>query len=654
MKKVVLIVILIFLIGILSAQWSEDPGANLRLTNSGYEEVIPKIDYSPNGDVWVSWFSSEAGNYNVRLQHYNFNGEAQFAPEGLLVSNNTQMSWLTDWDMKVDFQNNAVLSFLDIRNGNQDIYVYKISPDGSFVWGENGIALSNDALEDYTPTLAITDQNSVIVAWMAGTDIKLQKILADGTVVLPQAMLFNETGYSHTWPQILVQENDSFILKYAKDSGPFYAVLRKVYAQKFDSQLNAVWTNPTTITEMGGISSWTQIFSTDSDGNGGFIICWYEDRDANQMRNVYIQHVLADGSVAFTQNGIEPTTVTSHQHFYPVCAYDPQSNVSYIFWSETDADQNLRGLSAQAFNAEGVKLWGDNGISIISLGNQSPMPSKADVVNNQLIALYSGALNGSVSDAEYKAFKLNTDGEFVWDGDFVALNNASGNIIHEEATSFLNNQLVAAWEDTRSTPTSIYVQNIHIDGTLGNQQVSTPTGISGHVTLNGGAGLVTNVTIALGDSLITPLSDGSYYQEIPAGIYSVTASLEGYGTVTIENVQIDSAQVRVLDIVLQAVTGNIDNTPNMTKFCLNNYPNPFNPETTISFNLLQNERVKLEIYNVKGQLIKTLINDKRNAGNHRINWDGKNNSGKMVTSGIYYSRLKTSQTTLVKKMLLIK
>ena len=255
MKKLMLLTLVALFATMLFGQWSSNPSENLKLTNSSNEEVIPKVAYGPTGDVWVSWFSNEDGNYNVRVQRFNYNGEAQFAPQGLLVSNHTQMSWLTDWDMKVDSQNNAVLSFLDIRTGNQDIYAYKISADSAFVWGADGIALCNDETEDYTPTLAITDQNNVIVAWMAGDDIKLQKILANGTLAQPQPLIFHAEGITHTWPQIMPQANDTFILKYCQDTGPFYAVTRHVYAQKYDATLNTVWANPTVITDQGGISS---------------------------------------------------------------------------------------------------------------------------------------------------------------------------------------------------------------------------------------------------------------------------------------------------------------------------------------------------------------------------------------------------------------
>jgi hypothetical protein len=69
---------------------------------------------------------------------------------------------------------------------------------------------------------------------------------------------------------------------------------------------------------------------------------------------------------------------------------------------------------------------------------------------------------------------------------------------------------------------------------------------------------------------------------------------------------------------------------------LTNYPNPFNMETTISFELAKQEQVCLQIYNISGQLVRTLLNDSRKSGFYKMTWDGKNQIGQMVGSGIYY------------------
>lgn len=87
---------------------------------------------------------------------------------------------------------------------------------------------------------------------------------------------------------------------------------------------------------------------------------------------------------------------------------------------------------------------------------------------------------------------------------------------------------------------------------------------------------------------------------------------------------------------------------------MSNYPNPFNPSTTISFNLPSVMNCKLEIYNLKGQRVTSLLNETRGAGKHTIIWDGLDEAGRPVSSGIYFYRLTTPQRTISAKMLMIK
>jgi len=85
-----------------------------------------------------------------------------------------------------------------------------------------------------------------------------------------------------------------------------------------------------------------------------------------------------------------------------------------------------------------------------------------------------------------------------------------------------------------------------------------------------------------------------------------------------------------------------------------NYPNPFNPETTIYFSLPFPRNVGISIYNNLGQSVKKLINKRLEAGDHRFIWNGTNDAGEIISSGVYYFQLRTQEAVLTKKMLLIR
>jgi hypothetical protein len=92
---------------------------------------------------------------------------------------------------------------------------------------------------------------------------------------------------------------------------------------------------------------------------------------------------------------------------------------------------------------------------------------------------------------------------------------------------------------------------------------------------------------------------------------------------------------------------------------LQNYPNPFNPETWIPFSLPQSSDVFIKIYDMSGQIIRSLDLGRKPAGFHFTKdkaayWDGKNRQGESVASGIYFYQLQTSKFSVVKKMVILK
>ncbi|MDO9578310.1 MAG: T9SS type A sorting domain-containing protein [Candidatus Cloacimonadales bacterium] len=85
-----------------------------------------------------------------------------------------------------------------------------------------------------------------------------------------------------------------------------------------------------------------------------------------------------------------------------------------------------------------------------------------------------------------------------------------------------------------------------------------------------------------------------------------------------------------------------------------NYPNPFNPETNISFSIPTDQELSLNIYNMKGQKVRELISGQFASGSHSVVWDGKDENGRQVSSGLYFYKLKTDEKEISKKMLLLK
>ena len=96
-------------------------------------------------------------------------------------------------------------------------------------------------------------------------------------------------------------------------------------------------------------------------------------------------------------------------------------------------------------------------------------------------------------------------------------------------------------------------------------------------------------------------------------------------------------------------------SPVPDKFALAaNYPNPFNPSTTIGYGLAEASQVKLTVYDVLGQKVHDLVNKQQLAGTYQVTWDGRNGHGQQVASGMYFYALQAGDFRSMHKMLLSK
>jgi hypothetical protein len=101
------------------------------------------------------------------------------------------------------------------------------------------------------------------------------------------------------------------------------------------------------------------------------------------------------------------------------------------------------------------------------------------------------------------------------------------------------------------------------------------------------------------------------------------------------------------------ITDGFPGRPRVTRLC-QNVPNPFNPRTTIRFDLAAKTKVELRVFNVAGRLVRTLVDATLPAERHEIVWDGKDDRDRPVPTGIYFYRLKAGEYLGTKKLVMLK
>ncbi len=149
------------------------------------------------------------------------------------------------------------------------------------------------------------------------------------------------------------------------------------------------------------------------------------------------------------------------------------------------------------------------------------------------------------------------------------------------------------------------------------------------------------------------LLDSCFYM-INSQILHCTADVNEDGLQDIMYIDYSTKKIKTY-INNTIVTSNSDtDIPEYSTKLYGNYPNPFNPETKINYSLAETGNAELTIYNIKGQRVKTLVNDHVESGEHSIIWNGKDDKDSDVSSGVYFYRLKTAEGVQNRKMLLLK
>lgn len=464
MKTILLHLMLTLFLTNIFAQWPSSPSLNVRLTNLAGEQVIPKIARSPNGNYFIGYFSLENSNYVVRLQLLSNQGNVLWENNGLVISTHPSMSWLTDWDMTADVNNHAVLVWQDVRTGNNNIVAYRISPDGQFVWGPNGMLLSNNSSFNVSPKVVALPDGDLVVAWQSGNVIYRQRLNPAGQKLWGEnGLTLGGTG-TYSWPQLFPSGESEVFMKYFIDTGPSWSPTRKVYVRKFNSSGANVWLNETELYNLGNITAWTQIFPMIPDGNGGFYITWHDYSFNVNAATPRLAHISGSGQPGLGVNGLPLSLLHSSNQFYPMPARMGNDDHIYTFWLEQNMDQTLWGIFGQKTTPQGARLWTDTGKEIIPVTTQYVSPLYVEAEADGMVLFYEHAY--STNQSSLRAIRINSQGDLVWPQEAIISSAVStkGKVVF---APFEAGQWVLAWEDNRTGDTELFAQNMKHDGTLG-------------------------------------------------------------------------------------------------------------------------------------------------------------------------------------------
>ncbi len=367
--------------------WTHSPGEGTLLFPSSLHSYTAETRACQDGSVWSLVYATDLSEaegeldtehirYQYRLQHFDALRNPTFGPDGILVSQFANRSYtVVNQYIAPDGEGNVVVAVSDCRYSDDDrlsYTAYKVSPDGSMLWGEDGVPLTNPD----TPAQLLASMNilplgdgSTAFAWTEFDDsdnphIYLQRLDADGNPLWDlDAVSMTENLTVH--PYLLPSSDGRTMLVYAKGSSMV------LYARSIGSDGKAAWDADTRIYRGGwGAVPPHSLISVASDGEGGALVTWTDDRQLRNIETPYMSVVKADGTLAFAGASPEGDVKLSDQDWrsFNISAV-PASDGSgyYAFWRNTDVDQKNQGLMVQKVSPDGTLLWGETAAELLPM-----------------------------------------------------------------------------------------------------------------------------------------------------------------------------------------------------------------------------------------------------------------------------------------------
>ncbi len=472
----VLLVVFLFVTSSALAQWSPDPSINLAIADTSGSQELPKLVATSDGACYVSWFDTRGGGYKVFMQRLNAQGVKQWTPQGLLISANPQNTSLVDYDLAVDDSNNAVVVFTDIRNGGSiEPFAYRISPNGDFRWGANGVALStSSSIFQSNPKVVATSDGSFVFAWYYGSTprkVAMQRLNSAGVKQWgTDPILWAGTGSENLdYPNIVRSDSGCVLLSHSGYTGTFISPSNyRIYARKISVSGTSVWNaNPDTVYGLGRVPGFF-VPKMIPDGNNGAFCVWHDDRNSTGSSFSHVQRIAPTGAKLFPANGSAGSTLLGRLHNDAWVAFTPLTGETYMFWYETDAAfQQDQGVYGQKFSSGGARMWADSGVAFKPLARSTQPSFVRAFANDSSAVVYYFQLSGATTHV-VKGFRTDRNGNLLWGGaikDISSIVSGKGRLtgaITSTGSSLL------AWSDSRVDGNGVYGQRVNLDGTLGN------------------------------------------------------------------------------------------------------------------------------------------------------------------------------------------
>ena len=484
-------------VSILFAGWSSEPGSPIALGSGTQPQIASRAD----GGAYIAWLSG--ADFHIYMQNLDPAGNILWERNGRLISSQPNESWIAFFHLNLlcDMDGNAIITSVDSRSGNWEVYAYKLNPEGEHLWTADGLQLSNSGQPNISPRMTLNPvDNSIIVHWADNySSVRLQRIAAAGTLLWGDAGISISANDGNLMsPQSLITDSGNLLVQWIKQIGNFPAISSQVVVQEFGLDGQELWPpRPLAAAEGFPMGNWQQDLVR--DGLGGSYSSWTVLSGNSQAGKV--QRVTGTGNLSWF-GSVDVSTESSHFRVSPRIAKVPGSEDLFAIWNESDGDQFNRGIMAQRISGSGLREWGNTGIAIEPMGAGVFMDLQISAADMDLLACYT---KESAGVSNIYGTRLDGDGNTVWGNSPINLTN-SGVSKSDLVLNAGFGCTYLAWSESDG----IYAHCLLDNGSLGAPLVDIPGII--HVPADFASIQAAIEASSVGDTIL--VQNGTYYENV--------------------------------------------------------------------------------------------------------------------------------------------
>jgi hypothetical protein len=614
----------------------------------------PLIISDENGGAIIAWTDGRNGNADIYAQRISADGEYLWGADGLCICDDPATQKLQD--MAPDGCGGAILVWGDARTPDSGIYAQSVSAEGVARWTCGGAPVCIPFPGCSSLKIVPAGEGEAIVAWIRYEEntpegenaIYAQKMTAGG---LPAW-----TSGGVLCASIVECFNMGFFVVSDSQGGAIIIsrciLLGCLWGQRIDGDGNPCWGPNGHEVARSAYDPYGMAVA--SDGFGGALAIF---RDGIYGGGIITIDVLRAQRIAPDGTALWPTTMCLDYDDFTYMAIAPDETGGAIaVWCRYFATDGS-ALWVQRLDAAGSFLWGSGrsatwGINWFDLG-----PRIISDGSGGAIVIWQDKQEGT-NDQNIYAQRLNQNGDVLW-GDLVALCAEYGDQTNPAIATNCAGGAIVAWMDGRSlTQAEIYAQTICAEGVPGEPPVAallqsfsssaSMDGIEVRWTISDARRASDfNVERAEGaggafEYRAVPIEcEGLSYRFIDRGVAAGT----GY------RYRVISAEGEGQWILFET---NLIRMPVLPLTLYQNFPNPFNPATRISYYLPEAATVLLEVYDSSGRRVAVLAHEHEDRGLHSVEWTALSETGRPFASSVYFCRLSAGKSVVSRKITIIR